>query len=139
MFLPALPRLYVTLSAGPWKNDYAFFCQIGGICEISIEVVNARATDKVLMASSCGGSADLMGFSQPLQVATGASSSAVFRWEKRLSLSENDMKAGLEVCWKAIEDEASPSDLSADYSAKFGTVSIRGKSSSSAARVFSRQ
>ncbi|KAL8431142.1 hypothetical protein ACSSS7_005460 [Eimeria intestinalis] len=51
--------------------------------------------------------------------------SLVFRWPDKLNLSDADTESGLELCWKAVENEAAVSDFVADYVSKFGTVSIR--------------
>lgn len=94
-----------------------------------MEVVNGRNSDKVAMLSHCGAkTAQSVGLSEPSNLLN--ANTAVFRWPEPLELSDADMESGLELCWKAVEDEAAPSDSLSDYSAKFGTVSIRGMFSS---------
>ncbi|CDI87078.1 cysteine repeat modular protein, putative [Eimeria praecox] len=125
------PVPYVAIAslvpAGPWKADYTFLCLIGGSCEVTIDIVNWRAEDKVALLSQCGNSGTgEVGLNQISEAVDGSDASVVFRWTNRLELSASQMKKGLELCWKAVEDAGSSLESISDYSAKFGTVSIAG-------------
>ncbi|CDJ28361.1 uncharacterized protein EMH_0014250 [Eimeria mitis] len=125
------PVPYVAIAslipAGPWKADYSFVCLVGGSCEITIDVVNWQTEDKVAMLSHCGhdGMGEV-GFNQISEGVDGSSTSVVFRWVDPLELSASQMESGLELCWKAVEEEIFPLDSISDYSTKFGTISIAG-------------
>ncbi|KAL8271945.1 hypothetical protein Esti_004069 [Eimeria stiedai] len=119
-------QLASLIPSGPWKNDYNFFCYNGGHCEVTIDVVNPRADDKVALLPRCGQEPpDTVGFSKAAEPVEDSANLLVFRWPDKLNLSNADTESGLELCWKAVENEAAVSDSIADYSSKFGTVSIR--------------
>ncbi|KAL8449815.1 hypothetical protein Emed_002778 [Eimeria media] len=61
----------------------------------------------------------------PSEFVEDSANSLVFRWPDKLKLSDAVTESGLELCWKAVENEGAVSDSIADYSSKFGTVSIR--------------
>ncbi|OEH75896.1 cysteine repeat modular [Cyclospora cayetanensis] len=120
-------RIASLTPAGPWEPDQSFFCQIGGLCEVTVEVLNRRATDRIALLQRCGEeSRNSIGLSAAGEKVEGRAIAARFQWTARLSLSPAEMEAGMEVCWKALERATEGTDALVDYSAKFGTVSIRG-------------
>ncbi|KAL8440015.1 hypothetical protein Efla_004931 [Eimeria flavescens] len=114
------------LPTGPWKNDYQFFCYLGGECEITVDIVNAQPNDKVALLPLCGQKqAGAMGLSQVATQVGDSDKTMLFQWSKTLNLTEADVRSGLEVCWKEVEAEGAPSDAITAYSTKFGTLSVR--------------